>query len=343
LLETLREDEISYLVTAILKVIRMKATAVAHPIQGLIKYHGLKEPTQRIPYHDSISVCVQALTTTTTVEASDSLKENIIIINGEKQRGRDLERAEAVLNKLKKLARFSGSFKVVSENSLKVGKGLGFSASGFAALGLAACKALDLNLDTISLSETVRLGAGSATRSLAGCFAIWYANKNGRSYAEQLDAPDAINLSMIIVPVHSDVKTDEAHAEVLSSPLFKARLRNVGNMLRTMKDAIEKGDVSTIGRLAEEDTLNLHAITMTGKSHMVLWEPDTLRVIKEVIQMREEGIPAWYSIDTGPSVFINTNAENAKVVTKRLHEIGFEKVIVSGIGGSPLIVGRHLF
>ena len=39
----------------------MKATAVARPIQGLIKYHGLKKPKQRIPYHDSISVCVQAL------------------------------------------------------------------------------------------------------------------------------------------------------------------------------------------------------------------------------------------------------------------------------------------
>ncbi|MFB0567331.1 MAG: diphosphomevalonate decarboxylase, partial [Candidatus Bathyarchaeia archaeon] len=33
----------------------MKATAIAHPIQGLIKYHGLKKPKQRIPYHNSIS------------------------------------------------------------------------------------------------------------------------------------------------------------------------------------------------------------------------------------------------------------------------------------------------
>lgn len=319
----------------------MKATAVAHPIQGLIKYHGLKKPKQRIPYHDSISVCIQTLKTTTTVEASDSLKENIIIINGEKQSGRDKERAETVLNRLKKLAKFSGNFKVVSENSLKVGKGLGFSASGFAALGVAACKALDL--DTVSLSETVRLGAGSATRSLAGRFAIWYADKNGRSYAEQLDAPHIKEFSMVIVPVHSDVKTDEAHAEVLSSPLFKARLRNVGNMLKTMKEAVKNGDVATIGWLAEEDTLNLHAITMTGKSHMVLWEPDTLRVIKEVIQMRKEGILAWYSIDTGPSVFINAYRENAEVVVKRLREMGFRNAITSGVGGKPFLTNKHLF
>jgi len=321
----------------------MKATVIAHPIQGLIKYHGLKKPKQRIPYHDSISVCIQALATTTTVEASSSLKKSVIIINGEKQKGRDRERVEAVLNKLKKSAGFSGNFKVVSENSLKAGKGLGFSASGFAALGVAACKALDLSLDTVSLSETVRLGAGSATRSLAGRFAVWYADKDGRSYADQLDVRYIKEFSMVIVPVHSDVKTDEAHVEVLSSPLFKARLRSVGGMIETMKEAVRKGDIATIGWLAEEDTLSLHAITMTGKSHMVLWEPDTLRVVKEVIRMRKEGISAWYSIDTGPSVFINTYRENAGVIAKRLHEMRFRNVFTSGVGGKPVLTSKHLF
>jgi mevalonate pyrophosphate decarboxylase len=148
---------------------------------------------------------------------------------------------------------------------------------------------------------------------------------------------------MVIVPIPSKVKTDEAHAEVLSSPLFKARLRNIDSLLEEMEKAIEKGDTATIGRLAEEDSLNLHAITMTGKSHMILWEPDTLRVINEVIQMREENIPAWYSIDTGPSVFINTYKENSETVVKRLHEIGFKDVIVSEVGGTPQLTSGHLF
>ncbi len=321
----------------------MKATAVAHPIQGLIKYHGLKKPKKRIPYHDSISVCIQALDTTTSVEASDSLRKNTITINGEEQKGRDKERVETVLDELKKLAGFSGNFKVVSENSLKIGKGLGFSASGFAALGVAACKALEINLDPVTLSETVRLGAGSATRSLAGNFAIWYVDKNRKSYAEQLDALQIDDFSMVIVPVPSDVKTDEAHAEVLSSSFFKARLEYVGRMLKKMRKAIKNGDIATIGKLAEEDTLNLHAITMTGRSHMVLWEPDTLRIIREVIQMRKEGISAWYSIDTGPSVFINTYKKNAEAMAKRLRKIGFENVIISGVGGKPFLTKKHLF
>ena len=72
----------------------------------------------------------------------------------------------------------------MSKNSITEGKSLGFSASDFAALGMAISTSLNLDIDYISLCEIVRLGAGSATRSLTGSFAIWYANKNGKSYAE---------------------------------------------------------------------------------------------------------------------------------------------------------------
>jgi phosphomevalonate decarboxylase len=321
----------------------LKVTAVAHPIQGLIKYHGLKKPVQRIPFHDSISVCIKALVTTTTVETSDVLKKDVIIVNGKELTGKDNKKVKILLDQLKKLAKFSGSFRIVSENSLKSGKGLGFSASGFAALGLAASRVLDLEPDAISLSEIVRLGAGSSTRSLAGGFSIWYADKDGRSYAEQLDVPKNMRFSMVIVPIRSNVKTDEAHVEVLSSPLFKTRLRNVDHLLQKMKDAIKNGDVATIGQIAEEDTLSLHAITMTGRSHMVLWEPETIRILKEIIRLREEGISAWYSMDTGPSVFINTFSENSGVITDRLHEIGFNNIVTSRVGGKPFLSSNHLF
>ncbi len=227
----------------------MKATAVAHPIQGLIKYHGLKNSTLRIPFHDSISVCIQALQTTTTVETTEAFKKDFLVVNGTKLTGRNRKRVEAVLQKLKDATGYSGHFKVVSENSLREGKGLGFSASGFATLGVATCAALDFPVNYVTLSEAVRLGAGSATRSLAGNFAIWYADKDGRSYAEQLSRSENVDLAMIIVPIPSKVETDDAHAEVLSSSLFEARLKRVGNVIKLMKNAIEEGDIPTICRL----------------------------------------------------------------------------------------------
>lgn len=321
----------------------MKATAIAYAIQGLIKYHGLKDARLRIPFHDSISVCVDALFTTTTVEARNSLKENVVNINGKKATGADLARVDVILSKLRSVTDYLGFFKVDSKNNITSGKGLGFSASGFAALGTAACAALDFDVDYISLSELVRLGAGSATRSLAGGLAIWHANKNGKSYAEQITKPKAVNLHMVIVPIPSSIRTEEAHSEVLSSPLFKARLKYVTAMVKTMKDAIRKGDIATIGRLAEEDSLNLHASTMTGKDHMVLWEPETVCLIKEVRKMRGEGIPAWYSIDTGPSVFVNTFSDYVETVTDRLRELDFQNILIGKVGGRPFLSTKHLF
>jgi phosphomevalonate decarboxylase len=321
----------------------MKATAIAHPIQGLIKYHGLKDSKLRIPFHDSISVCIDALHTATTVEATESLTEDSVMINGKEALGADLERVEVILNKLRSTTEYSGHFKVVSLNSITHGKGLGFSASAFAALGKAACAALGFNIDYIALSELVRLGAGSATRSLAGSFAIWYADKNGKSYAEQIVELGDVDLGIVVVPVHLSVRTDEAHKEVLGSPLFKARLEYVTGMIRAMENAVKNGDVTTIGRLAEEDSLNLHAITMTGKARMVLWEIETIRTIREVQRMRNEGIPAWYSMDTGPSVFVNTFTDYVETVADRLRGLGYSNIVTSKVGGEPLLSSKHLF
>jgi len=321
----------------------MKATATAHPIQGLIKYHGLSDPILRIPFHDSISVCAGALVTTTTVETDPEIGDDSIVVNGRQMLGRDRERAEIVLGKLRSMAGYSGHLKVMSMNSIREGKGLGFSASGFAALGLSASAALGIDLDEVSLSEAVRLGAGSATRSLSGAFSIWYANKDGKSYAEQIAKGEGLDLLMIIVPIPSSIRTDEAHIEVLSSPLFDARLKRVPDMIESMRKSIAMRDIPAIAGLAEEDSLNLHAITMTGKSHMVLWEPETVGVIKEVIRMREEGIPAWYSIDTGPSVFVNTLKHRAQEVQSRLMEKVSGETILSDVGDGATLGGSPLF
>jgi diphosphomevalonate decarboxylase len=255
----------------------------------------------------------------------------------------DLERVEIVLNELRGIAKYSGHFKVVSQNSITYGKGLGFSASAFAALGTAACASLGLDIDYLTLSELVRLGAGSATRSLAGSFAIWYADKNGKSYAEPIVQPADVGLGMVIIPIASSIKTDEVHREVLSSSLFKARLKHVTKMIKVMDKAIKTGDVATIGQLTEDDTLNLHASTMTGKARMVLWEPETVRIMKEVQKMRSEGLLAWYSMDTGPSVFINTFEDNAETVAKRVRALGFSEVITSKVGDKPFPSSEHLF
>ncbi|MCF2241280.1 diphosphomevalonate decarboxylase, partial [Halobacterium salinarum] len=61
----------------------MKATARAHPIQGLVKYHGMRDESLRMPYHDSISVCTAPSNTTTTVEFDPDRDADQYVVDGD--------------------------------------------------------------------------------------------------------------------------------------------------------------------------------------------------------------------------------------------------------------------
>ena len=111
-----------------------KATAVAHTIQGLLKYHGLKNKKLRLPFHDSISVCVKELTTTATVDFSPDYAEDMVQINGTPARGIEAQRVMVVIDALRKLDGSRDRVRVVSKNNLEKAKGLGFSAAAFASI-----------------------------------------------------------------------------------------------------------------------------------------------------------------------------------------------------------------
>ncbi|MFQ6012770.1 MAG: diphosphomevalonate decarboxylase [Thermoplasmata archaeon] len=319
----------------------MKATATAHPIQGLVKYHGLADPVLRLPFHDSISVCTAPLVTRTTVEfgpyEADSLTVDDVSLTG-----RGLERGAAVLDAVRHRAGISDHARVVSINSFPAGVGLGSSASGFAALAVAAAQAAGLDLTPPELSVLARRGAGSATRSVTGAFSKWRAGSTDEeSYAEQLASEDLqMGILVALVPAYRD--TEAAHREVINSPFFTARLAEVPRMLAEMELAIGNGEVGRICELAERDTLLLHGITMTGPREMVLWTPETLSVIMAVRRMREEEIPAFFSIDTGATVYVNTFPEDVEDVETRIRELNIE-TIRCRVGGAAQTVGDHLF
>ena len=124
----------------------MRATAIAHPMQALVKYHGLKDWNLRLPYHDSISVNLDALWTKTTVEFGDFEKDSITI-NDIEQDGNVLQRSLSVVDKIRVMADLEARVKIVSMNNLALGevKGLGYSSSGGAALAAAPFKSAGLD------------------------------------------------------------------------------------------------------------------------------------------------------------------------------------------------------
>jgi phosphomevalonate decarboxylase len=319
----------------------LKATATAHPIQGLIKYHGLIDPELRIPYHDSISVCTAPTQTRTTVAFGKSLK-NKILINGKPCDDRTRSRVEVVIAKARKLSGVRLSYSMASHNNFPSNIGLGASASGFAALATALDGALELGLNTKDLSRLARLGAGSAARSVAGGFSYWVAGSSDEtSYAYPL-ADESFKMGMVAAVVPAFKVTDDMHADVVTSPFFHSRMAYLHRALAEMQAAIAARDIPKIGEIAERDTLVLHGITMTGRAERILWRPETLKVILEVQKMREEGEQAWFSIDTGATPYVNCRPKDVGRVERRVKELGLETLPMT-VAGRSKCGAPHLF
>jgi phosphomevalonate decarboxylase len=324
----------------------VKATARAHPIQGLIKYHGLADFETRQPLHDSISVCVAPLATTTTVEPVDG--EDEIEIDDVQVAGRARQRAVQVLDGVRARADTETGFRVVSRSTFPQGVGLGSSSSGFAALAHAAQAALGLDLPRTETARIARVGAGSATRATAGGVADWFIEDTDDGYdstAEMMAGPQELDWPIVMALVDHTEETENVHRDVMASPLIEGRRDYVEGALENMREAVDAGDRERMFRLAERDTLSLHAVTMTGERGRFTWQPATVAVARAVWELRDEhDVPAWFSIDTGATPYINTLPGHQDEVAERLVQIdGVEKVLRGSVGGPVRLVDEDLF
>lgn len=320
-----------------------KATAVAHPIQGLMKYHGLRDAEWRIPLHDSLSVCVAPYETRTTVEVRPDLKADVFEIDGKEVVGRPYERAAKIVNYLRRLCKRNERVYMRSVNNFQSNIGLGASSSGFAALTMAAHAAFEMSLSKRDLTKIARLGAGSASRAVAGAYARWYAGEDhDTSYAEQIASAEHLPLGIVIAIIPAYKNTDDTHSDVLSSPFLPCRIAYVKATLDDMQVAIINGDFSTMGSLAEKDSLSLHAVTMTSEHNLIHWQPETLMVFHEVRKMRAEGLECYFSVDTGATVYVNTRPSDVEAVRARIAGLGIATDI-GQVGNAAHLVDEHLF
>lgn len=309
--------------------------AKAYTMQALVKYHGLKDWNLRIPYHDSISVNTTCMYT--EAEILDKEKGGIII-DGKRDDDAN-RRLENVLSIMKPSLK-ADKLWIASSNhpKLKV-KGVGFSSSAGAAITLLCYRYFNgKNPEPKELSKFSRLFAASAARSSVGGFSRLYAGSGHEdTFAVRFADKKDMDLKIVIVPLYSDARTEQAHKDVESSPFFKARVVSAQKRCDMVEKAILSNDIDKLGELVEQDTLELHSITMTGSSRTILMTEDSLRVIRKVREMRSEGIRAYFSMQTGPSVFINTNEENLEKVVHYISKLGY-RVLVSDVGPEASII-----
>jgi diphosphomevalonate decarboxylase len=325
-----------------------KATAVANANIALVKYWGNTDQVLRLPANPSLSMNLAGLTSTTTVAFEGALEEDQIWLDGAPLSGPGRQRVVDHLDRVRALAGQSDRARVMSRNNFPSGAGLASSASGFAALTLAATTAAGLALSQRELSALARLGSGSASRSVPGGFVEWRpAERHEDSYGVSIAPPEHWALADVIAIVaaeHKAVGSASGHALADTSPLQSARVTSAPTRFEACKAALLTRDFQRLAPVIELEALAMHAVMFTSEPPLMYWSPATLRLMQAVWLWRQEGLPVAFSIDAGPNVHCLCPGEAAGQVEARLGTIpGVQKVIRSMPAGPVRTVDAHLF
>jgi diphosphomevalonate decarboxylase len=330
---------------------KMKATAIANANIALVKYWGKRNKDLILPYNSSISMTCDGLLTITTVEFSEKYDKDQLVINDEELK-KDEKNILGHLERIRKLAGVKAKAKVVSKSNFPISTGLASSASGFAALTLAASKALNLSLNEKELTILTRQGSGSACRSICQGFVEWKKGKreDGKdSYAKSIVKkdywPEFRIIATIVSETEKKVSSRAGMAQTVETcPYYNGWLKSVEEDLKVIRKGILEKNFSLVGRVAEENCLKLHALMMTTKPAIIYWTPATLEIIQAIRLWREEGLECYFTIDAGPNVSVICLEKDLKEINNRLLKLkGVRKTIECKPGDGAKLIERHLF
>ncbi len=325
---------------------------------AFIKYWGAVDLARALPRHPSISMTLETCCSLSTVEWSAGEGPHEVWLAD--QEGNLSEASPAFrrrvvehLDRLRLWAHKGGRFKVATRNSFPSAAGLASSASGFAALTLAATQAMGLELSQREQSILARRsGSGSATRSVMGGYVEWPAKdcdptSDEECFAAPLAPQDHWDLADVIAIVETEAKevsSLEGHRRAPSSPHFERRLLEIPQRLERTRRAIADKDFAALGEVIEEDSIDLHLIAMSSKPAIFYWKPATLAVLETVRQLRKSGCPAYATMDAGANVHvICPRAAEDTVASALVQTAGVTGTIRDRVGGGPEVQSEGLF
>ena len=337
----------------------MSKTTVSAPANiAFIKYWGARDLDRAVPMNPSISMTLEHCVTQCTVEVLNHEGEDEVWLAEPDGgfRSPEADFARRMREHLGRIRRWAGreeAVRVATRNSFPTAGGLASSASGFAALTLAAAGAFGKkNAPAKELSLLARRsGSGSASRSVFGGYVEWPApgaeEGEDQSYAVQIAEPEHWELRDVIAVVEIGPKTVpsiEGHRRASTSPYYSKRLELLPSRLERVRRAIQDRDLATLGPLLEEEAVDLHLIAMSSHPPVFYWSPGTVAVLRAVRELRQEGLAAWATLDAGANVHVICDADSAEDVADRLEDVpavGF--VINDGVGPGPEYDSTHLF
>ncbi|HLD73795.1 MAG TPA: diphosphomevalonate decarboxylase [Bdellovibrionota bacterium] len=322
------------------KVTSEKVARVFVPTNiALVKYWGKRDTKLNLPTHSSLSATLDKFGTYTTVEFLEDLIEDEFILNGKYI---ESPKGEVVLEHLRSLAKSGLHARIQSQNNIPTGAGLASSASGLAALTLAAARALNLDLSKEKLSQISRLGSGSSCRSFWGGFVEWQAGVNpDGSDCRASQFVDESHWKLKIFVLILDETKKEISSTVgmersrLTSPFFGEWIKKAQADCEHTKNIIEKRDFKLLAQIVESNCLFMHKTALSAQPPVIYWNQKTLEVLDRVRDWQREGINVFFTIDAGANVILFAEPKDQENLKSRFSKIEPISVLETEIGPGP--------
>jgi diphosphomevalonate decarboxylase len=314
---------------------------------ALVKYWGKRDAEHNLPAAGSLSLTLASLVTETTVAFDADLPADEMQLDGAPVGEAVLQKTSRWLDLVRELAGTRARARITSKNHFPTASGLASSASGFAALAVAASRAAGLHLPPRQLSILARRGSGSAARSIFGGFVRMHAGSaaDGHDcFAEPIAAPGLEHARMLIAVVGAGAVKEHSSRDAMdhtaaTSPYYASWIAQVPRDLETAERALAARDLAALGELAEANALAMHASAMAARPAVIYWQPATLALLAKVRELRRAGAPAWATMDAGPHVKVLTDEAHAAELTVELAAVpGCSRVLRSEAGPGAQVV-----
>jgi diphosphomevalonate decarboxylase len=327
-----------------------QVTARAGTNIAFVKYWGKRDKVLNLPATGSLSLTLAGLGSETRVRFDPGAGEpdgrDRVLYEGAPADERFAGRVRGFLDLVRARAGVRLPAEVSTSNTVPTAGGLASSASGFAALALAASRAAGLELSPVELSVLARRGSGSAARSVFGGFvemAAGAARDGSDAYAEQLLGPEAWDVRLVVAlttraqkPLGSTAAMDRTAA---TSPYYPSWVESTARDLPEARAAVGARDLGRLGAIAERSALRMHACALSADPAIIYWNPTTLAVMRAVLDLRAAGTAAWFTIDAGPHVKVLCAAGDADGIAATLGQVtGVQGTLVAAPGPAAQVI-----
>jgi diphosphomevalonate decarboxylase len=110
---------------------------------------------------------------------------------------------------------------------------------------------------------------------------------------------------LIVSGEQKSVSSRAGHALMEGNPYAPARYAKANDNIKTLLAALKSGDLDTFINITESEALQLHALMMCSNPSYILMKPNTLNLINEIREFRQETkIPLCFTLDAGPNVHL---------------------------------------